>query len=132
MSKEKISTGSSGEGTPKKAPNVVLNKVVGSKLVGTFEGRFENPTYADKYSSLFSTEFTDGTTLLWNKETKTEDEVEIESGDKVFLKENTVLASAMVKLTKGDRVEIVFTGLKPPKKKGHKPTQLYDIFKLGA
>lgn len=132
MSKEKISTGSTSDTPLKKAPNVVLNKVVGSKLVGTFEGRFENKNFPGKYSSMFSVEETDGSTNLWNKETQQEDEVEIDAGDKVFLQESTVLATALSKLNKGDRVEIVYTGKSTPKKKGFKPCYLYDIFKLEA
>lgn len=132
MSKEKISAGSTPNTPLKKAPNVVLNKVVGSKLVGTFEGRYENKNFPGKFDSLFSVEETNGSTTLWNKETQVDDEVEIEQGDRVFLKESTVLATALSKLNKGDRVEIVYTGKSVPKKKGFKPAYLYDIFKLEA
>lgn len=131
MSKEKISTGGTSDVPLKKAPNVVLNKVVGSKLVGTFEGRFENKNFPGKYSSMFSVEETDGSTNLWNKETQQEDEVEIEAGDKVFLQESAVLAKALSKAVKGDKLEIIYTG-KGVAKKGQKAPYLYDIFKLGA
>ena len=116
----------------KRAPNLVLNKVVGSKLVGTFEGRFENKSFPGKFSSMFSVEETDGSTVLWNKETKQEDEVEIEAGDKVFVQESTWLAKAFEKLNKGDRVEVTYTGKSTPKKKGYKPAYMYKIVPLGA
>lgn len=131
MSKEKISTSSSGEGTLKKAPNVVLNKVVGSKLVGTFESRHENTNFPGKFSSLITVEETTGSTVLWNKETQQEDEVEIEAGDRVFLQESAILAKVLSKAVKGDKLEIIYTG-KGVAKKGQKPPYLYDIFKLGA
>jgi hypothetical protein len=129
MTKERIGGGPEGE-TLKKSPTLVLNKTVGSKVVGIIERRIESTLFPGKYSTLMSVLETNAPTVLWNKETQKEDEVDIEEGDKVFIRENTVLANAFSKLKQGDKVEIVYLG-KGKAKKGQKPPYLFDIFKLG-
>lgn len=128
MTRERV--GGSNNVERKPTPNLVLNKVVGSKVVGTIEGRVENPNYPGKFSTILSVEETDGSTNLWNKDKQVEEEVEIEAGDRVFLRENTVLARALATLEKGTRVEIVYKGKKESKKKGFKAAFIYDVFKL--
>lgn len=122
---------SGGTGDFKPTPNLSLTGAVGNKAIGVIQGRFETKTFPGKYSTLLSIIETNGSTTLYDKETKSEKEVDIEVGDKVFLQESTVLANALSQLKKGDKVEIIYTGL-GERKPGRKPAYLYDIFKLEA
>ena len=126
MNRTKVETGND---ELKRSPSLVLNRNIGDKVIGVVEGRFENKTFPGKYSTLLSVQETTGSTVLWDKETKTEKEVDIDQGDKVFLAESTVLAKALSTMAKGDKVEIIYLG-KGKAKKGRKAPFLYDVFKI--
>lgn len=110
----------------KKSPNLDLRVAEGSYVIGSFAGRFESKNYPGKYSTLIKVEDTDGETTLFNKETKKEEEVQIEEGDSVFLSESTWLANIFEKMEKGTRFKLVYEGKEPPKKKGYKSAYKYS------
>lgn len=111
----------------KPAPNLDLRGKIGTKVLGIFRGRLESKGYPGKFSTMLDVLDTDGDTTLYNKETEEAVSVDIVAGDRVFLKEGTVLAIEMAKLKEGDKVEIVYVG-KGDAKPGRKAPFLYDVF----
>jgi len=122
MSKIKVET----QKALKPSPNIDLKGKIGSKLVGVFKKRIPNVTFPGKFSSLIEVEETDGSTTLYNKETKLSEEVEIKPGDTVFLKESTVLQRAFDQIPEGAKVEVIYLGTGTAKK-GQKAPYLYDV-----
>lgn len=110
----------------KKAPDLDLRGVVGNYVIGEFIDRYESKTYPGTYSSLLKVEETNGSTKMWNKETEIADEVEIEIGDQVFLRETRWLNKFMSERKNGQRIKITYTGKQKPKVKGYKPSFMYD------
>lgn len=125
MTRTKVET----KGELKPSPNLVLNTNVGNSVIGIIQGRVESKTFPGNFSTILSVLETNGNTTLYDKETKTNREVDIEQGDNVFLAENTVLKKALSTFVKGEKVEIVYLG-KGKAKKGRKAPYLYDVFRI--
>lgn len=127
MSKVKVETQSSFAPTP----TVYLTENVGSKLTGRLHKRVESQTYPGKLSYLVAVTDTDAPIRLYDKDTKKNNDVDIEAGALVWLKGTTVLSSALEKIEDGSGIEIVYLG-KGTAKKGRQAPYLFDVFKVGA
>ncbi len=111
--------------TKKKSPNLDLRTAEGNYIVGEFIGRYESKNYPGKFSSLIKVEELEGSTKLWNTETKKEEEIDVEAGDSVFLSESSWLAVFFSKLEKGQRIRVEYLGKAKPTKKGYKGAYTY-------
>jgi hypothetical protein len=113
--------------TKKRSPNLDLRIHDGAYVIGSFAGRFESKNYPGKFSTLIKVEETDGSTKLYNKDTKKEEEVDIEAGDSVFISESSWLANIFEGMEKGTRFKLVYTGKTAPTKKGYKSSYTYKV-----
>lgn len=116
----------SSAGTSKRSPNVSLTAAIGNYVVGTFDKTVESKAWPGTYSHLLKIEDTNAPIVLFNKETKSEDEVNIEAGESVFLKSPTVLTGLMREVKSGERVKITYTG-KGVAKKGRKAPYIFQV-----
>ena len=126
MSKVKINT-QQGDYAP--TPTVALTDKIGNKLVGILEKKVESSTYPGQYSYLIEAIETNAPTQIYEKDTDTNTDVEIKSGDMVWLQGTTVLNIAFREIPLTTKVEVVYTG-KGEAKKGRKPPYLFDIWKV--
>lgn len=55
-------------------------------------------------------------------------DIETSEGEIVRTPSHKVLQNRMDRVKEGDEVKIVFTGTEAPGVKGHKPTQIYDVY----
>lgn len=129
MTRTKL-TGNADGTEQKKSATLNLRTKVGTKVIGTFMGRIESKAYPGTFTALIAVEDTDGETTMWDKEKEKAIPVDIQEGETVFLKENTILSRVFATLTKGDRIEVVYQG-KGKAKAGRKAAILFDVFRLG-
>jgi len=111
------------------APNVALTEKEGSRLIGILKKKVESTVYPGNFSYLIAVEDTDAPTRLYDKETETLNDVDVEEGEAVWLKGTSVLNTAFGQIEEGQKVEIIYTG-KGEKKQGRKAPFLFDVFKV--
>ena len=111
-------------------PTMDLKGKEGMRLLGILKKKVKDGMFPKKRNYLIQVEETDGSTTLYNKSTKENDEVDINVGDHVWLRGSVVLDRALKKLDEDTKVEVVYKG-KGEAKPGQRAPFLYDIFKVG-
>jgi len=106
MSKREIRTGNAGALKP--TPTAYLTRKEGTRLVGVLNRKIASKTYPGQRSYLIAVEDTDAAIRLWDKETKTDNDVDIQVGDKVFVKGTRQLNALMDQVNEGEKVEIIY------------------------
>ena len=78
--------------------------------------------------NLIKVENLEGKTVIWNKETKSEEELDVRVGDSVFLKGTTYLDLQLKQVADGSDITVTYVG-KGQAKKGQKAPFKYDVAK---
>lgn len=105
---------------------IKLTEKEGNYISGNLLRRFESTVYKGKYSYLVKVTDLEGRTVLYDKATKTERDVDVKVGDAVFVKGTTYLDLQMNQVSDGADITIAYTG-KGKAKKGQRAPFQYDV-----
>ena len=103
-----------------------LTETEGNYIKGVLKKKVKDSTYPNKTNYFITVRDLEGTTVLWDKEAKTERHCDVSVDDDVFVKGFTTLERALVDVVEGTYIEVTYTGKSTPAK-GRKPAYLVDV-----
>lgn len=107
-------------------PQLKLTEEEGNFIKGILKKKLKDGTYANKFNYFITVKDLKGTTIVWDKETKTELPLDAIIGGDVFVRGFTQLQKGLAGVAEGQYVEITYTG-KGVAKKGQKAPFLVDV-----
>jgi len=105
---------------------LLLTQKEGNFVKGTLKKKLDDKDYPGKQNYFITVQDLEGSTVIWNKDTQTEVNLDVKVGDDVYVRGFTTLSKALADVAEGTYVEIEYTG-KGRAKKGQRAAYLVNV-----